>query len=173
MRANLGTFLNDDDGSLGRDLLEPYRSSEAGRSGADDDDIEFHRLAGGKFRCIHDLLRNWRNFGRFFTNLFFTNLLGLQLPGHSREPPPKALQRSNNASSTSRRRVFKRYLCGWEGPIFETLIFVRVAEIVVHHDFVRRHLAGFRFAATWCQSVSRFAGPEKALAPLPLTEPHA
>ena len=92
MRADLGAFLDDDDGNFRRDLLEPYRGGKAGRPGADDDDIEFHRLAGGKFRCIHDLLRNWRN----------------------------------------------------------------------HGDFERRYLDGFRFTATWCQSVSRFAGSEKA-----------
>ena len=58
MGADLGALLHHDDGGVGRDLLEPDRGGKAGRPGADDDDVEFHRLARRKLRCIHDLLRH-------------------------------------------------------------------------------------------------------------------
>ena len=53
MRADLGTLLHHDDGGFGRELLEPDRGGKAGRPGADDDNVELHRLASGKVRCIH------------------------------------------------------------------------------------------------------------------------
>ena len=37
----------------GVELLQPDRGGEPGRPGADDDDVELHRLAGGKVRCTH------------------------------------------------------------------------------------------------------------------------
>ncbi len=49
MRADLGAFLDDDDAALGIELLQPDRGGEAGGAGADDDDVIFHRLAGGQF----------------------------------------------------------------------------------------------------------------------------
>ncbi len=57
MRADLGALLDHDDGLVRRELLQPDRGGKAGRPGADDDDVEFHRLAGRKLRCIHGLLR--------------------------------------------------------------------------------------------------------------------
>ena len=42
--------------ALGRELLEPDRSSKAGRARADNDGVEFHRLPGRKLRCSHGSL---------------------------------------------------------------------------------------------------------------------
>ena len=48
MRADLGALLQHHDGDAPAiELLQPDRGGEAGRPGADDDDVEFHRLAGG------------------------------------------------------------------------------------------------------------------------------
>ena len=56
MGADLGALLDHDDRRVGRDLLETDRSGEPGGSGADNDDIEFHRLARRQFRIRHDPL---------------------------------------------------------------------------------------------------------------------
>ena len=48
MRADFRAFLDDDDAHVGRKLLEPDRGGEAGRAGAHDHDVEFHRFAGRK-----------------------------------------------------------------------------------------------------------------------------
>ena len=49
MRADLGALLDDADAEFaarrGGELLQPDRRGEAGRPGADDDDIVFHPLA--------------------------------------------------------------------------------------------------------------------------------
>ena len=58
MGADLGALFHHDDGDVRRELLEPDRGGKAGRPGADDDDVELHRLAGGKVRCTHGLLHN-------------------------------------------------------------------------------------------------------------------
>jgi hypothetical protein len=71
MRADLGALFHHDDGDVRRELLEPDRGGEPGRPGADDDDVELHRLAGGKLRCVHGWLRNSRD-GRWF----FTKYMG-------------------------------------------------------------------------------------------------
>ncbi len=57
MGADLGAFLDHDDGLFRRQLFEPDRRGKAGRPRADNDGVEFHRLPGRKLRCIHDLLR--------------------------------------------------------------------------------------------------------------------
>ena len=57
MRADLRALLHHDDGRFRRELLQPDRGGKAGRPGADDDDVEFHRLAGGK-PCVHGLLQS-------------------------------------------------------------------------------------------------------------------
>ena len=44
MRADFGTLLDHDDVEVGVELLEPDRSRQAGRPGADDHDVEFHGL---------------------------------------------------------------------------------------------------------------------------------
>ena len=56
MRADLGTLLDHDDAQIGIELLQPDRRGQAGRPGADDDDVEFHGLAGRKFFGTHDLV---------------------------------------------------------------------------------------------------------------------
>ena len=43
--ADLGALLDHDDGDVGRELLEPDRRRQPGRTGADDDDVELHRFA--------------------------------------------------------------------------------------------------------------------------------
>ena len=65
MGADLGALLDHDDGGFRRELLEPDRGGKPGRPGADDDHVELHRLAGGKFRCIHGLLRSPRRHAVF------------------------------------------------------------------------------------------------------------
>ncbi|MGY4318979.1 hypothetical protein ACVWW1_008306 [Bradyrhizobium sp. JR3.5] len=55
VRADLGALLHHDDRELGIELLQPDRGRQARRAGADDDDIEFHRLARGKVFSTHDL----------------------------------------------------------------------------------------------------------------------
>ncbi len=57
MGADLGALLDHDDGFVRRKLLEPDRGGKAGRPGADNDGVEFHRLPGRKLRCVHGLLR--------------------------------------------------------------------------------------------------------------------
>ncbi len=47
VRADLGPLLHDHHGDVGIDLLEPDGGGEAGGAGTDDNNIEFHRLAGG------------------------------------------------------------------------------------------------------------------------------
>ena len=54
--ADLGALLHHDDGFVRRQLLEPDRGGKAGRPGADNDGVEFHRLPGRKLRCSHGLL---------------------------------------------------------------------------------------------------------------------
>ena len=49
MRADRRALLDDDDREFGIELLQPDRGGEARRSGADDDDVVVHRLAGGQF----------------------------------------------------------------------------------------------------------------------------
>ena len=53
MGADLGAFLHHDDGNVRVDLLEADGGGEPGGAGADDHDVEFHRLAGGQFGHIH------------------------------------------------------------------------------------------------------------------------
>ena len=48
MGADLGALLDHHDVDVGVDLLQPDGGGEAGGAGADDHDIEFHRLAGGQ-----------------------------------------------------------------------------------------------------------------------------
>ena len=47
MGADLGALLHDHDGDVRIDLLEADGGGEAGRAGADNHHVEFHRLAGG------------------------------------------------------------------------------------------------------------------------------
>ncbi len=47
MGADLGALLDDDDGNIRVDLLEADGGGEAGGTGTDNNNIEFHRLAGG------------------------------------------------------------------------------------------------------------------------------
>ncbi len=47
MRADLGPLLHHHHGDVRIDLLEPDGGGEAGGAGADNNNIEFHRLAGG------------------------------------------------------------------------------------------------------------------------------
>ncbi len=49
MRADLRALLDHDHRHSGVELLEPDRRGQAGRAGADDDDVEFHRLARRQF----------------------------------------------------------------------------------------------------------------------------
>src|SRR6202022_3618738 len=56
MRTDFGALLHHDDGKVGIELLQPDRRRQAGRPGADDDDIEFHGFAGRKFFSTHDLV---------------------------------------------------------------------------------------------------------------------
>ena len=51
--ADLRALLDHDDGRLGRDLLEADRGGKACRPGADDHDIEFHRLPRRQFVGSH------------------------------------------------------------------------------------------------------------------------
>jgi hypothetical protein len=46
MRADLGTFLHHNHGNIRIDLLEADRGRKPGGTGADNDHIEFHCLAG-------------------------------------------------------------------------------------------------------------------------------
>jgi hypothetical protein len=48
MRADLRALLDHDHRQAGVEFLEPDRRRQAGRAGADDDDVEFHRLARRK-----------------------------------------------------------------------------------------------------------------------------
>ena len=52
MRADLGALLHHDDGFVRRELLEPDRGSKSGRPGADNDHVEFHRLAGAEAPAV-------------------------------------------------------------------------------------------------------------------------
>ncbi len=45
VRADLRTLLDQADGSVGRKLFQPDRGRESGRTAADHDHVEFHRLA--------------------------------------------------------------------------------------------------------------------------------
>ena len=56
MRADLRALLDHDDAELGVELLQADRGGEPGGPGADDHDVEFHRLAGGQFA----LVPSWR-----------------------------------------------------------------------------------------------------------------
>ncbi len=56
MRADLRALLHHDDVQLGVEFLQPDRGRQAGRSGADDHDIEFHGFAGRQFFGAHDLI---------------------------------------------------------------------------------------------------------------------
>ena len=49
MGADLGALLDDDDGGVRRELLQADRGGEARRPGADNHDVEFHRLARRQF----------------------------------------------------------------------------------------------------------------------------
>ena len=49
VRADFGALLDDDDGNIRRNLLEPDRRRQARGTGANHDDVEFHGLAGGQF----------------------------------------------------------------------------------------------------------------------------
>ena len=52
-------LFDDDDRQLAarfrRELLQTDRRRQTGRAGTDDDDVEFHRLAGGQLGCGVDL----------------------------------------------------------------------------------------------------------------------
>ena len=61
MGADLGALFHHDDRGVGRELLDADRSRKAGGAGADNDDVELHRLARRQFRCVHDLLQFARN----------------------------------------------------------------------------------------------------------------
>ena len=65
MRAHFRALLHDDDGNVGRDLLEPDPRREPRRSGADDDDVEFHGFAGGQVghRCLAQAVFCFFTFG--------------------------------------------------------------------------------------------------------------
>ena len=69
MGADFGALLDDDDGGVRRELLEPDRRGKAGGAGADNDNVEFHCLPGRQFRCGHDLLRIPVLKDELFTNL--------------------------------------------------------------------------------------------------------
>ena len=58
MGADFGALFHHHDGGVGRGLLEPDRRGKPGRAGADHDHVEFHRLACGKIRCVHDVLHS-------------------------------------------------------------------------------------------------------------------
>ena len=79
MRADLGALFDHDDGRVRRDLLEPDRGGEAGRTGADNDDVELHRLAGGKIRCIHGLLHSPMSSRHQRNDLAFANVPRIDL----------------------------------------------------------------------------------------------
>ena len=53
MRADLGALLDHHDAEFGIELLEADRGREPGRPGADDHDVELHRLAGGQISVAH------------------------------------------------------------------------------------------------------------------------
>ena len=53
MRADLGALFHNDDGNVGRALLEADGRRQAGRAGADDHHIEFHRFARWEFVFGH------------------------------------------------------------------------------------------------------------------------
>ncbi|MHC2274985.1 hypothetical protein ACVME8_001596 [Bradyrhizobium diazoefficiens] len=53
MRADLGALLHHDDVEIGVELLQPDRGRQARGAGADDDDVEFHGFARGKFFGAH------------------------------------------------------------------------------------------------------------------------
>src|SRR5262249_40435567 len=56
VRADLGPLFDHGHSDVGRNLFEPDRRGEPGGPGADDHDVELHRLAGGQFLCAHRLL---------------------------------------------------------------------------------------------------------------------
>jgi hypothetical protein len=56
MRTDLGALLDHDNRQIGVELLQPDRRGEAGRSGADDHDVEFHGFAWRQFFGAHDLV---------------------------------------------------------------------------------------------------------------------
>ena len=71
MRADLGTLLDDDDGKLRIELLQPDRGGQARGPGTDDHDIELHPLAGGQIGLAHGPLgrrkRQLRAFPQFIS----------------------------------------------------------------------------------------------------------
>ena len=72
MRADFGALLDHDDGQIGIELLQPDRGGQAGRSGADDHDVEFHGFARRQFFGAHDLVsaRGWERFKSLFVSDF-------------------------------------------------------------------------------------------------------
>ena len=57
MRADFRALLHHDHRQIGVELLQPDRSGEARRPGADDHDVEFHGFARRQFFGAHDLIR--------------------------------------------------------------------------------------------------------------------
>ena len=51
--ADLGALLHHDDGNIRRNLLQPDRGGEPGRTGPDDHDVELHGLRGRQFGGVH------------------------------------------------------------------------------------------------------------------------
>ena len=61
MGADLGALFDHDDAEIGIELLEADRGGEPGRPGADDHDVELHRLAGGQIGVAHGPLEGARD----------------------------------------------------------------------------------------------------------------
>ncbi len=70
MGADLGALLNDDHAKIGIELLQADRGRKSGRSGADDDDVELHRLAGGQVGFGHALFPSKRARTRYALEVF-------------------------------------------------------------------------------------------------------
>src|SRR6202165_5221878 len=56
MGTDLRALLDDDDGKIRLELLEPGGGGKTGRTRADDHHVEFHRLPGGQLVRRHDFL---------------------------------------------------------------------------------------------------------------------
>ena len=61
MRADLGALLDHHHGEIGIELLQPDRRRKPGGPGADDHDVELHRLAGGQIGVTHGSLKAREN----------------------------------------------------------------------------------------------------------------
>ncbi len=120
VRAHLGTLLHYDDRELGIELFEPDRGRQARRTGADDDDVEFHGLGRGKFFGTHDLIS-----GKV--------LLAFLWPSVASDIEDWTIDDASPDSNSAARRAITR-------PPTNTIrifLFNRVEEVIWHKAFPR------------------------------------